>query len=128
MKNLFVSIAIAQHIKDLGFDEPCFAWTTPGESDFIISPCEKYGDRKDKMLQIPTYQQVKQWLWEKHKICFETPLVNFTEFGCGIYQWTDNGGGYYKKIHSLRPNSNFIESENEGVEKAVDHLYTLIKK
>lgn len=62
MKNLFISTVQATTLKVLGFDEPCFAWTTPNETDFIISPCEKYNGREALMTQTPTYDQAISFL------------------------------------------------------------------
>jgi hypothetical protein len=66
MEKEFVPYELALDLKELGFDEPCFAWTLPEQENFIISPCEKYGDRYDKMIQIPLYQQAFRFIREKY--------------------------------------------------------------
>ena len=68
MKKEFVTYEIALELKELGFDEECLAWTIPNETNFIISPCEKYGERFDKMVQIPTFSQVFRWFREKYNL------------------------------------------------------------
>lgn len=69
LKSLFVPYEVAELAKSCGFNEECLAWTTPGEPEFIISYCAKYSTHSfQKKIQIPTYQQIIDWLEKNHHI------------------------------------------------------------
>lgn len=72
----------------------------------------------------PIWQQVKRWLWERHKISIEVERVNNQGqndmFKCRIYCWSAKGeAGLIAYIHFDSP----IEAEIEGIKKAVEHLH-----
>ena len=133
MKKEFVTYEIALELKELGFDEECLAWTIPNETNFIISPCEKYGERFDKMVQIPTFSQVFRWFREKYDLVIE-PCVPFQrlysteedhfeilEFGYRIYSFDQYRGGLRDKIEwDGYDNSNEEEAELECLKKLIE--------
>ena len=86
MKQLFVPIELARKLKEKGFDERCFAMYTNRykfglESPVAISQHEGSsikGDRNSdfkstefEYVTAPIYQQVTDWLRDKHKIYIE---------------------------------------------------------
>ncbi len=114
MKKEFVPYEQALELKELGFDEECLAWTIPNETNFIISPCEKYGERFDKMVQIPTFSQVFRWFREKYKV---EGYINLNDS-------KENNFHYYfnyintNNIHNRREYCNFFIGNFKTYEEA----------
>jgi hypothetical protein len=84
MKNQFIPYEQALALKELGFDEPCFAYyfTTNGENwEFAI---KSEFDRIDDAMIIgpnfkiiaPLYQQAFRWFREKHELYSYIEPVN----------------------------------------------------
>lgn len=83
MKNQFVTYEIALKLKELGFDEECFAYWY-GEGDLIycnsssngVYPFKTQRDDDDSATA-PLWQQVEQWFRVKYNICVVIQCVNW---------------------------------------------------
>jgi hypothetical protein len=111
MEKEFVTLEVALRAKKLGFDEPCLMVNlireekpySPNSSGIIQKPmansaCGKYS------VAIPLWQQVEDWLREKHSLRF----IILPIFGGGILEgWLYNFGAI--TLENLR------EVRNKGV-------------
>ena len=78
MKDLFVSYEIAKQLKEKGFNEPCLAWYEFNYPQYLHYPYKSFQSHSvsyDKIyneytekISASLYQQVVDWLFEKHKI------------------------------------------------------------
>jgi hypothetical protein len=82
MKNEFIPYELALELKQLGFDEPCFAWYGNGKlhSDIDLSMTDSLYCQKDmepsNECTAPTYSQAFRFFREKYKLkCCIIPLV-----------------------------------------------------
>jgi hypothetical protein len=72
MKNEFIPYELALELKQLGFDEPCFAWYGNGKlhSDIDLSMTDSLYCQKDmepsNECTAPTFSQAFRWFREKH--------------------------------------------------------------
>ena len=65
MREQFVTYEIARSLKELGFNETTMAFFANEE----LFPKSMFEDNKSKWyISAPLWQQVIDWLWEKHKI------------------------------------------------------------
>ena len=88
MKNQFVAFEIALILKELGFDEECFAFYNPTIQQFYGLVNEKtlhypeFGgesdnwNKKDHLISAPLWQQVTAWFRDKYKISIEINLID----------------------------------------------------
>ncbi len=72
MKKLFVSYEIAKQLKEKGFDEECFCYYDEGH-ELNLKSGRSFGgimvqDCHQSNIIAPLYQQVIDWLREKHNI------------------------------------------------------------
>jgi hypothetical protein len=133
MKKEFVPHELALTLKEKGFDEPCLrgynsAYTEnnkPVLHDFVYGELqtntmyEKCRLADVNVCTAPLWQQVIDWLREKHSI------------DVMIRQITLDGTAYYKitKIETddkIKGYSNFCKSTYEAKEKAIKQALTLI--
>lgn len=82
MKKIFVPYEIAKQLKEKGFNEPCWAWYNIPDNNIrhcysdqrspITNSDEDWNAKREKreveIIGLPMYQQVVDWLFEKHKI------------------------------------------------------------
>ena len=90
MKKQFVTYEIALKLKELGFDEECLAWFDENKEIQIAPDVYKKWTSKPltnlniiKVFNIdcitaPLYQQVTDWIREKHNIHIEIELTDNT--------------------------------------------------
>lgn len=86
MNKEFVPFEIAKKLKDLGFDEPCFAGYQPNHKNEMVlyfkstnqsgvssnaSTYGKYCHQNNHVIKAPLYQQVINWLRLRHKIVLD---------------------------------------------------------
>ncbi len=119
MKKEFVPYEQALELKELGFDEECLAWTIPNETNFIISPCEKYGERFDKMVQIPTFSQVFRWFREKYNIIpnIHSVYIDETHTKINFWVWFAN---YEENSNEEIYYGTYEEAELECLKKLIE--------
>lgn len=91
MKDLFVPYDIAKQLKEKGFDEPCWAWYNIPDNDIRYCYSEqrspitnsqedwnaKRENREVEIIGLQIYQQVVDWLREKHNILITIELLRF---------------------------------------------------
>ena len=80
MKEQFVSLAIAQKLKEKGFDQSCMAYVYTGNTGTNVDqyvygaishdgdPIHKNYNAYDMSYSLPLWQQVIDWLRDKHNI------------------------------------------------------------
>lgn len=119
MKEQFVPYETAKMLKELGMilplNETFASWGEPENGGGLYT-----GSFDTTALRAPLWQQVKQWLWEKHQIFIRiTQGMGGTRFICvacksssGLEQLTEDIGIY-----------NPITAEIEGIKKAVEYLH-----
>jgi hypothetical protein len=128
MKEQFVPYEIALILKDKGFDELCLGYyredaqKKDGSLYEYITPYE-YDEVKECEHMIPVFaplwQQVIDWLREKHSLDIMTRQLQL------------DGRSYYKisKIEAedeIKGYANFCKSAYEAREKSIVHALTLI--
>lgn len=71
MEEQFVTFPIAEKLKELGFDEPCLGVFGLYSKELLISEASKGLCNADhELILAPLWQQVLQWLREKHNVYF----------------------------------------------------------
>ena len=86
MKHLFVPFILAKKLKESGFNEPCIAgydeYTEEGEEIELKSIVNEFGilsgivpNQLAYTISAPTFQQVTDWLREKHNLHAEVNFV-----------------------------------------------------
>jgi hypothetical protein len=104
MEKLFVPYEIALKLKQLGFDENCFAkYNSKKEIDYFerpqafycvnsksswFSPIFSSKETVSKVCTAPTHQQVIDWLRDTHKIIIESRPLNTLEWW-DSYVWNE---------------------------------------
>ena len=76
MKNEFVSYEIASALKELGFDEPCFAYYGEINGGEIMLFLKKNFDNQALYFLAPLYQQAFRWFREKYNL--HTEIRSYT--------------------------------------------------
>ena len=125
MEKEFVPYVLALELKELGFDEECLAWTIPNEPNFIISPCEKYGERFDKMVQIPTFSQTFRWFREKYNLIFQINYLLNGNYQVVIHKNTHEYMELIQDLNSacvdeIPDNYSYEEAELECLKKLIE--------
>ena len=124
MKNEFLPYDRALKLKQLGFDEPCFARFN-NDGDLLIAHTEKYiidngVDRSEFFTLAPLFQQASRWFREIHG------LDSFCR------QQTTNGHSYWK-ISKLNTQdkvlgySNFTNTYEEAELACLDKLIEIVE-
>ena len=109
MKNEFIPYEQSVELKELGFDEPCFAYRDGGDEVMIkyIPHC---------VISAPTFSQAFRWFREKHG------LVGIIKFGTNDFTYNvynEDGMGLLTK-ESLNFNGNYEEAELECLKKLIE--------
>ncbi len=126
MKEQFADYETSKMLKELGMEEVCFASI---DSESIIHPLQiddyqellfeqeisAYNDKP--CVPSPLWQQVKQWLWDKHKIILEVDEVENGKIYCSVSKL--NESYLFETEVSFSP----ITAEIEGIKAAVKYLH-----
>lgn len=143
MKDQFVPYEIAKMLKELGFDEECISyyWESDAVSFHMDAPECVVPISNSKLQTLhkriencsrPSYCEVKQWLWNKHKIWVkpwrpyagEDQINGKYVYSCIDCTITDGGGtGICDAILDEVDFDSPITAEIEGIKSAVQHLY-----
>lgn len=127
MKEQFLPFEHCKMLKELAFDEPCIAYFFDAGGYACVGEGEEWlmtkqnSTLKKKNIAMPLWQQVEEWLWDKHKLYLKL-LTGF--FG---FQYTV----YYDKEADFKCSvikSNPIAAHREGIIKAVEYLHSQLKK
>ena len=101
MEKEFVSYEMALALKELGFDEPCFAWYKNGK--LRIELYWNISDLRDEDCISPTYSQVFRWFREKYDL-----------FGC-IDLHVSTPLHWYVRIDKISINDYLYHSEDDSI-------------
>lgn len=146
MKDQRADYKTSKMLKELGFDEECFGFfvkpfRNDDRIDFLYnytkqgilfkhnsdSETKNWNDPNCKC-SAPLWQQVKQWLWEKHDIFIE--VVDVSTQDESIH--SDKMIGIIEFEYAVKIKEEYIEvnqtdspitAEIEGIKKAVQYLY-----
>jgi len=121
MKNLFADYKTSKILKELGFDEICFSAyrNTDGEESLMglsnwTNSGNGYYNIHAGYCAAPLWQQVKEWLWEKHKIKIESRDYNHGFIGVTIFP--------NKNRSTTEEYDSPITASTEGIKAAVKWL------
>jgi hypothetical protein len=116
MDKEFVTYEQALTLKELGFDEECFAYYYNKELSFGARVA--YGE----VIESPLKQQVFRWFREKYKLVYEI------QFGDGKI-WIRYGYNSYVRALELDTNNNeFFHTYEEAENACIDKLIELAKQ
>ncbi len=120
MEKEFIPYEQALALKELGFDEPCFAFTIPNNENFIISQCQEYLGTEELMTQIPIYQQAFRWFREKYGY-FTSPTESDDDIS-KKYDWliSKNLGESKMFIQFIGYRDSYEEAELECLKKLIE--------
>lgn len=126
MKEQFTDYETAKMLKELGFNQPCYARYNDdilGENACMGS-LDHNTDNADWVTSAPLYQQAEQWLWEKkiyvnvscHKGIINKPR-DFTVCSLDVDK---------KEIIAVvsRAFDSPITAKTEGIKQAIKHLHS----
>jgi hypothetical protein len=92
MKDEFIPYEQALALKELGFDEPCFAWYNQRQTLLCFEEYDFWDNRDEAQCVAPLYQQAFRWFREKYDI-LATVYSNASGY---LYEWSDNVGGTHR--------------------------------
>jgi len=102
MNKEFVTYEQALALKELGFDEPCWAWWHIEDCDTRFCYSEQrspiINSRETEVVGLPTYSQAFRWFREKHNLFSEIQMDRTTEpkFCFVIFKYEHFGN--YEKV------------------------------
>jgi hypothetical protein len=123
MKNQFADYEISKMLKELVFNESCFGeYDQEGGFRYCNMSSIIIDEFTGNTICAPIWQQIKEWLWEKHQINIETERVNITPilFKTRVYQYMNKEAGLITYLHFESP----IKAETEAIKTAVEFLYS----
>ena len=128
MRNLFCDFPTAKLLKELGFNSQCLKYY---EEKGMMYPANCYNsEMADDDCTAPLWQQVKEWLWEKHNVCVRVGLsdeINPDHHYYFIHATNKSKTIPFYDFPNDRKSKPIYESpittEIEGIKKAVEYLY-----
>jgi hypothetical protein len=129
MKKNFVPYNPALELKELGFDEPCFAkyFQQDGNTPFIqigereIEEAESAGDDVTFECDAPLYQQAFRWFREKYELVIDWNHSEHDNFGSYI-------GVCIKNVHLEDTVVGVYETYEEAELECLVKLIDIVKK
>jgi len=120
-------------LKELGFDEECRDYYSADEDDCGTMPNLEgvNWNQNVNFISAPTWWQVKQWLWEKHKINIE---ITFAKSSSKMrdyrkFVWFIYVDGFWKNEFSDKQEFDSpVTAEIEGIKQAVEYKFKELKK
>lgn len=135
MKEQFVTYEIALKLKELGFDEECFGYYSEQHDKTKFLCLYQEEDYFDEIrLEAPLWQQVIDWLREKHDIVIEIARQKYFdtyansyayEVVCKVYKNKELEGSVVIRDNK---NNHIFYSYEEAREQAILKAIELIKK
>lgn len=136
MKEQFVSLAIAQQLKEKGFDQSCMAYVYTGNTGTNVdqyvygaishdgNPIHENYNAYDMSYSLPLWQQVIDWFRDKYSI--NIWVTNWSkvirdEFGHKEYESCVRLKDYMRLSYSK-----YFDSYPEARQAAIEHALTLI--
>ena len=120
MNKEFVTYLQALALKELGFDEECFAWYNYGEllefgNDHIL---DMYAG-EDKKPVAPLKQQVFRWFREKHNLWSSIhPEVYRKEWNYHVQEWSNTE--HWGELWQGDSWDTYEEAENACIDKLIE--------
>lgn len=122
MKDQFLPYESCRMLKELGFNEECFVFYNGSEGGLVYpvsAKREHMNEEWERTFIAPLYQQVKQWLWEKHQMHIKHEMVS------------DDCFEYYIRIKmsqlvkysDSRAYKSPVIAEREGIKAAIEYIY-----
>lgn len=146
MENLFADYKTAKLLKEIGFDEECIDTFSASSKKSMFEFTKSFGIYKNskstyspsdkdlpQYISRPTYQQVKEWLYKKHKIFISVNKVAVKKYHAffetkdenKIPVWNEKKDKFLtRKMYYDSP----LVVEIECIEAAVIYLYNLKNK
>lgn len=126
MKELFVQLTLANKLKEKGFKKSCFGFY-PNDENPCIQLCSidhKFG-WWDDYISAPLYQQVIDWLREKHNLYIieQLDMTCDPKYCYEIYRYEDFGNW---TLVSKRPDMFLYLNPIENLNAAIMEALTLI--
>jgi hypothetical protein len=126
----FVGYEIALKVKELGFNEECFATYDENKTFELQDFVQNYDTFPSHMIAVPLYQQVLQWFREEHNINIEVPyLPNVSKYGIvvskkDVIPKSLNKNENYKRAFLITDSfikfDFYIEAINHAIVKAIE--------
>jgi len=110
MEKEFIPYEQALALKELGFDEPCFAWFTG--THLRIGFVESKHVQGENEILAPLYQQAFRWFREKHDIHSQV----YSDASGGFKFYVDWGFG----IHTFKNVYSYEEAQFECIKKLIE--------
>jgi hypothetical protein len=120
MENEFVSYTQALALKELGFDEPCFALYNRSDKPVIAgnTPVHNSKTEDDLIICTPLYQQAFRWFREKHNLVFN--FISYNIVKPGEYHWSITWNDEAKA-------SGIVKTYEEAEQACLDKLIEICK-
>lgn len=115
MKEPFADYKTSERLKELGFDDKVMGYHLNKVDGVYITAYERV--EQHRSIKAPLWQEIKQWLWEKHGIAVSWRREDGDE--CFNYK-------LYGDVEINRSDEIFespITAEIEGIKKAIEYLY-----
>jgi hypothetical protein len=120
MKDQFVTYEIAKALKELGFNEPCFATYLRDKDgwDLIIGPFNEYNP--EFILFVPLWQQAIDWIRETSKINIVVTNQGFNNGDGLFYQYQLTPTGLHKNLWLCTGIKKYSEAREAAILKAIE--------
>jgi hypothetical protein len=128
LREQFVTKEVAQQLRDVGYSEDCFGYYQNAE--LIINALSNYElDKHNLGISAPLWQQVIDWLREKHDLHIEIGGDNYEsidKFDC--YRYLISKTKFQPTDKSLMDDycKVYTYSYTEARQAAIEHALTLI--
>lgn len=126
MEKEFVSYEMALELKELGFDEPCFASYQYPSKDLVRVDADSEGVRNSNLVRFtsaPLYQQVFTWFREKYELdSYIVPSQLGIKKVYDYYIWFNNKEGKRDLFLGMNNEYTYEESEKDCLNKLITTL------
>jgi hypothetical protein len=127
MNKHFADFETNKKLKELGFNGVCIAYCWIDKDTFHWVRFPENHNRLPTRISVPLWSQVKEWLWSEHKIWIKPSEeknvhLQFCYYIMQNNEWIEPLDSKITKYDSP------VTSEIEGIKKAVEYLYSQIKK
>jgi len=120
MTKEFIPYQQALELKELGFDEECFAMFM---KDSFKSRCWcKNSEFEDKVLftSAPTFSQAFRWFRERYRLCCQFSYYHISKWGFEILEFTDLKITPNKEVTDFNKPRTYEEAELECLIKLIE--------
>ena len=124
LQNQFADLDTSTKLKELGFNEPCLKYYLDTHVNRSAKNYTGQWNGNGLKTSIPLWSQVKEWLWQKHKIFVTSFKWASDKLGWdySIVDKNEDVPPYMaKEDHHL---DSPILAEVEGIKKAIEYLHS----